>query len=146
VGVDLRDDWAAALEAAGFDRTRPTVWIAEGLLPYLPAEAEERLFDLLHPRCAPGSRIAFEHIPAANVAELAETFRTTEAGKQVGMDTNQLLSLEPRRDPGEWLAGQGWQVRSERAADLVHRFGASAPGEHASKLAKGAIVTADLPK
>ena len=39
VQVDLRDDWAAALTAAGFDPGQPTAWLAEGLLPYLPAEA-----------------------------------------------------------------------------------------------------------
>ena len=45
VGIDLRDDWPAALRAAGFDPTQPTAWIAEGLLVYLPPEAQDRLFD-----------------------------------------------------------------------------------------------------
>src|SRR6185312_7496555 len=35
VAVDLRDDWPAALIAAGFDPSQPTAWLAEGLLPYL---------------------------------------------------------------------------------------------------------------
>jgi methyltransferase (TIGR00027 family) len=35
VPVDLADDWPAALEAQAFSRTLPTVWLAEGLLPYL---------------------------------------------------------------------------------------------------------------
>jgi methyltransferase (TIGR00027 family) len=35
VGVDLRQDWPAALQCAGFDASLPTVWLAEGLLPYL---------------------------------------------------------------------------------------------------------------
>ena len=43
VPVDLRDDWPAALEAAGFDRTAPTAWLTEGLLPYLPPEAQDAL-------------------------------------------------------------------------------------------------------
>ena len=47
VQVDLRDDWAAALTAAGFDHSQPTAWLAEGLLPYLPAEAQDRLFEIL---------------------------------------------------------------------------------------------------
>jgi len=118
VGVDLRDDWPAALEAAGFDRARPSVWIAEGLLPYLPAQAEERLFDLMHPRCAPGSRIGVEHIPSADVAGLAGTFASAKAGEQMGLDRGDVLSTEPRRDPAGWLAGKGWQVSVERAADL----------------------------
>lgn len=38
VPVDLRDDWPAALAAAGFDRTQPTAWLAEGLLRTCPAK------------------------------------------------------------------------------------------------------------
>lgn len=36
VAVDLRDDWAAALQAAGFDSQAVTVWSTEGLLVSLP--------------------------------------------------------------------------------------------------------------
>jgi methyltransferase (TIGR00027 family) len=60
VPVDLRDDWPAALSAAGFDRTQPTGWLAEGLLPYLPAEAQDRLFEMLTELSAPGSQVAVE--------------------------------------------------------------------------------------
>jgi methyltransferase (TIGR00027 family) len=41
VAVDLRDDWPAALQAAGFDRAQPSAWSAEGLLGYLPPEAQD---------------------------------------------------------------------------------------------------------
>ena len=62
VPVDLRHDWPAALTAAGFDPRLPTAWLAEGLLPYLPADAERLLFERVHALSAPGSRIAVEHI------------------------------------------------------------------------------------
>src|SRR5699024_9029556 len=35
VAVDLRDDWPAALRAAGFDPDAPAAWSAEGLVVYL---------------------------------------------------------------------------------------------------------------
>ncbi len=35
IGIDLRDDWPAALRAGGFNVDQPTAWSAEGLLPYL---------------------------------------------------------------------------------------------------------------
>ena len=60
VPVDLRDDWPAALTAAGFDRTQPTAWLAEGLLPYLPSDAQDRLFEMVTALSAPGSQIAVE--------------------------------------------------------------------------------------
>ncbi|WP_459977593.1 class I SAM-dependent methyltransferase, partial [Mycobacterium avium] len=45
IPIDLRGDWPAALSAAGFDPAAPTAWLAEGLLIYLPPEAQDRLFD-----------------------------------------------------------------------------------------------------
>src|ERR1700744_602421 len=60
VPVDLRDDWPAALSAAGFDRTQPTAWLAEGLLPYLPSDAQDRLFEMFTALSAPGSQVAVE--------------------------------------------------------------------------------------
>ena len=37
VGIDLREDWPAALRAAGFDPAQPTAWLAEGvLIGFLP--------------------------------------------------------------------------------------------------------------
>ena len=44
VAADLRHDWPAALRAAGFDSDVPTAWLAEGLLPFLPGEAQESMF------------------------------------------------------------------------------------------------------
>ena len=67
VAIDLRQDWPAALTAAGFDPAAPTAWLAEGLLMYLPADAQDRLFEQITALSAPGSRIAVE--TAANHAD-----------------------------------------------------------------------------
>src|ERR1700749_446268 len=45
VAVDLRDDWPAALKAAGFDPKAPAAWSAEGLVVYLPPEGQDALFE-----------------------------------------------------------------------------------------------------
>src|SRR6476659_4658560 len=45
VPIDLRFNWPKALREAGFDPSMPTVWLAEGLLMYLPADAQDRLFE-----------------------------------------------------------------------------------------------------
>ena len=45
VPVDLRHDWPKALREAGFDPSEPTAWAAEGLLPYLPADGQDLLFE-----------------------------------------------------------------------------------------------------
>src|ERR1700754_4827217 len=64
VAVDLRDDWPAALEAGGFDPHQPSAWSAEGLLGYLPPDAQDRLLDTITELSAPGSRIATESGPS----------------------------------------------------------------------------------
>src|ERR1700731_953274 len=56
VAIDLRQDWPAALREAGFDPDRPTAWIAEGLLGYLPPDAQDRLLDNITALSAAGSR------------------------------------------------------------------------------------------
>lgn len=53
VAVDLRDDWATALQTAGFDPKVPAAWSAEGLLVYLPVEAQDALFDNITALSAP---------------------------------------------------------------------------------------------
>ncbi len=60
VPVDLRQDWPKALREAGFDPSEPTAWAAEGLLPYLPADAQDLLFERIHLHSARDSRIAVE--------------------------------------------------------------------------------------
>ncbi|MEE6178292.1 class I SAM-dependent methyltransferase [Mycobacterium sp. 050134] len=64
VAVDLRDDWPNALRDNFFDASTPTVWIAEGLLPYLPPDAQDRLLDNITSLSAPGSRLATETLRA----------------------------------------------------------------------------------
>ena len=63
VSIDLREDWPKALRDNGFDPTQPTSWSAEGLLIYLPSEAQDKLFDNITALSAPGSRLATEHVP-----------------------------------------------------------------------------------
>ena len=60
VPIDLRQDWPAALRDAGFDVTKPCAWTAEGLLPFLPAEAQDRLLANITALSVDGSRLASE--------------------------------------------------------------------------------------
>src|SRR5580693_7738134 len=61
VSIDLREDWPAALRRSGFDDAKPTAWSAEGLLMYLPPDAQDRLFDNITALSASGSRLATEY-------------------------------------------------------------------------------------
>ena len=55
VAVDLTGDWTGPLLDAGFDRARPSVWLIEGLLPYLDEAGVHALLQPLSSLAAPGS-------------------------------------------------------------------------------------------
>jgi methyltransferase (TIGR00027 family) len=109
VAIDLRNDWAGALRQAGFDPTAPTAWSAEGLLVYLPPEAQDRLFDDITALSAPGSRIATEHMDLAAIpADWAE--KLTERTKRLGSEINlaELFYTGERNSAADYLATHGW--------------------------------------
>ena len=110
VGIDLRDDWPTALRDNGFDTTVPTAWIAEGLLPYLPPEAQDRLVDNITALSAPGSRLATENITDMSVFtdERARAMRSTWRKHGLDIDVAELVWLGTRHPAGSsWLPPAG---------------------------------------
>ena len=111
VAIDLRDDWPSALKAAGLDAAQPTAWSAEGLLVYLPPDAQDRLFDNIVALSAPGSRIATEHLDLRNVpSDWAQ--KLTERSRRIGsnIDLAELFYTGERNTAAEYLAAHGWRV------------------------------------
>jgi methyltransferase (TIGR00027 family) len=111
VAIDLREDWPAALIDAGFDTSKPTAWSAEGLLVYLPPEAQDRLFDNVAALSAPGSRIACEHMDFRSIpADWAE--KLTERARRIGSKINlaELFYTGDRNSAGDYLGERGWRV------------------------------------
>lgn len=58
IPIDLRQDWPAALLDSGFDASKPTAWSAEGLVRYLPARAQDLLFERIDTLSPAGSWLA----------------------------------------------------------------------------------------
>jgi methyltransferase (TIGR00027 family) len=139
VPVDLRQDWPKALRDAGFDASEPTAWAAEGLLPYLPADGQDLLFERLHQHSARGSRVAVESFGAGffdpeylanrreRLREMREAAGTDEVEDIPG--TEDLWFIEDRTDVADWLTEHSWDVASFQAAELMTRFGRCSPGE-----------------
>jgi methyltransferase (TIGR00027 family) len=141
VPIDLRDDWPAALTAAGLDESTRTAWSVEGLLPYLPPDAQTLLFERIADLSAPGSRLVVDAYTAefygsagsAHMEDATSRIRSTftELDGQPGpaslLDRDQLLYNTERDDCGDWLARRGWDVTRVSALDTMRRFG-RAPG------------------
>jgi methyltransferase (TIGR00027 family) len=114
VPIDLRRDWPAALRQSGFDPTQPTAWIAEGLLAFLPADAQDRLFDELTALSAPGSRVATETFggpPDGDVAKVEESMRAfAQRWRDHGLDidVSDLWYHDDRNDVAKYLDSRGW--------------------------------------
>nr|WP_233629659.1 class I SAM-dependent methyltransferase [Amycolatopsis sp. WAC 04197] len=116
VAADLRADWPAALSAVGFDPALPTAWSAEGLLGYLPPEAQDDLLDRITELSAPGSRVATESRPNPRPGEEEETKerlnRMSERWREQSVDTDmaRLRYFGERNEAGPYLADRGWTL------------------------------------
>ena len=127
VPVDLRDDWVGALRAAGFDPERPSAFLAEGLLPFLPAEAEAELLHLVGTLAAPGSTVVVENF-ASVFAQLQTDPALPRFGRPFGVEMSGLVDVsQPRPHPAEALQRDGWVTETVRTADVAAQWGRPLP-------------------
>ncbi|WP_099021815.1 class I SAM-dependent methyltransferase [Mycolicibacterium palauense] len=129
VAIDLREDWPAALAAAGFDPAQPTAWLAEGLLIYLPPEAQDRLFDQITELSAPGSTVATEYAPGIREfdAERAREMSAPLRAQGLDIDMGALVYAGERSHVMEYLQAKGWRVTGVPRDELFQRFGRPIP-------------------
>jgi methyltransferase (TIGR00027 family) len=131
VGIDLREHWPAALRRSGFDATQPTAWSAEGLLMYLPPQAQDQLFDNITELSAPGSKLATEYHPdsGATMTQRAQEFndRWTKVGCDI--DLSGLFFDGERSNVVDYLTQRGWQVSSRPRRDLFGDYGLQFPDD-----------------
>jgi methyltransferase (TIGR00027 family) len=129
VAVDLRFDWPSALIAAGFDPSQPTAWSAEGLLGYLPPEAQDKLLDTITELSAIGSRVAVESTPGIDPADHEKAIeRMQEAAQRwrnhgFELDFADLIYLGDRNEASTYLADRGWQISWQSVKQLLRENG-----------------------
>ena len=147
IAIDLRQDWPAALKAAGLDTTAPTAWLAEGLLIYLPPEAQDRLFDNITALSAPGSTIATEFVPgiidfdADRVREMSGSFRD----HGVDVDMASLVYAGERNHVVDYLRSKGWDVEGVTRTELFKRHDIEVPApEHDDPLGEIIFISGRL--
>jgi methyltransferase (TIGR00027 family) len=131
VPVDLRHDWPQALRDAGFDASQPTAWLAEGLLPFLPASAQEALFASIDALSGSGSTVAVENfgVDQEKRNEAEERWAKLKAKREArGQDTSfnpfdLWFEDDGRPDCGQWFAAHGWTTQTVSARDEAERLG-----------------------
>jgi methyltransferase (TIGR00027 family) len=132
VAIDLRHDWPTALAEAGFDRSQPSAWIAEGLFGYLPPEAQDRLLDNISALSADGSRLATEAVPNILQVDLdraREMMRkATEKWRAHGLELEFAdLGYEgERNDVAAYLDKLGWRSVGTPMSQLLTDNGLAA--------------------
>jgi methyltransferase (TIGR00027 family) len=142
------------LRNAGFEPSAPTAWAAEGLLPYLPADAHDLLFERIHLLSARDSRIAVESFGAGffdreYLASRREQLRRLreEAGEDADAkvpDIADLWYIEDRTDVVEWLTEHCWDVTSVESIDLMTRYGRWTPDQADAVSPRTVFVEAHL--
>ena len=129
VAIDLRNDWPAALTEAGFDRSQPTAWSAEGLLGYLPPEAQDRLLDNISALSADGSRLATEAIPdmagvdQEQARELMRKAAENWRAHGFDLDFDELGYQGDRNDVAVYLDTLGWRSVGKPMSQLLEDHG-----------------------
>jgi methyltransferase (TIGR00027 family) len=110
VPIDLRHDWPSALRQAGFDTGRPAAWAAEGLIGFLPPEAQDRLLDNITDLSADGSQLVAEVFANTGVSGDALN-AASEKWRRNGLDIalGELGFPGERNDVATYLQQRGWQ-------------------------------------
>ena len=111
--MDLRDDWPGALRDNGFDDSQPTAWSAEGLLVYLPPDAQDLPFDDITARSASGSRLATEYHPdgAAALTDRSRIMARQWNEQGLNLDLSELVYQGGRKPVTDYLTGTAGRSR-----------------------------------
>src|ERR1700742_188598 len=131
VAIDLREDWPQALRDSGFDPTKPSAWIVEGLLIYLPVAAREQLFTGIDALASSGSHVAVEE----SAALPDEAFDAAVAGARAAGGERapraegddrlffQLIYNEQHDPAQQWFDKHGWTAFATPLAEYLRDVG-----------------------
>jgi O-methyltransferase involved in polyketide biosynthesis len=105
-------------------RRAPSAWSAEGLLGYLPPDAQDRLLDTITALSAPGSRIATESGPTrepGHEERIKDRMRTvSQRWRKHGLDLDmtELVYFGDRNEAAVYLSDHGWQMGGSTIREL----------------------------
>jgi len=119
VAIDLREDWPAALRASGFQDDEPSAWIAEGLLIYLPAAAQDQLFTGIDSMASPGSRFALEEGRPMEREAFKAKVEEAKTAEDMRGEWWQLIYNEQFAPAAQWFSAHGWATEATDLSDYL---------------------------
>jgi methyltransferase (TIGR00027 family) len=140
-----RDALGAALDSAGHDRSRPTTWIWEGVLPYLTHRQSDSTLAEIAACSAAGSRLVATYstrLPVPDAGRLALRILFGVARRSNPMAHERHVSAWQPEQMRELLAAPGWRVVSD-VDQLTLARGLAIPVRRPRTLANGRVVVAD---
>ncbi|MGZ4529573.1 MAG: class I SAM-dependent methyltransferase [Mycobacterium sp.] len=127
IPVDLREDWPGALLESGFIPAKPSAWLVEGLLVYLPAAAQGELFAGIDGLAARGSRVAVDDgKPFSD--ELYRAAREQERASDDGSQFFSLIYNEQHAPAIEWFTNHGWKGTAVGLSEYSRQIARPVPG------------------
>lgn len=144
IAVDLRDDWPQALLQSGFDPSRASAWLVEGLLVYLPAAAQGELFAGIDDLAAPGSHVAVDD----GKPFTDELFTAARDEERASADSAKFFTLiynEQHAPAIDWFTAHGWRGTEIELLDYCRQLSRPVPGpdsEAAPMFANISLVSA----
>ena len=143
IAVDLRADWPKALRDSGFDPSRPSAWVVEGLLVYLPATAERELFTGINELSAEGSHVAVD-----DGQPMSDELYREARERERAQGEHQFFSLiynERHAHAIEWFTAHGWHGSAIGLPEYTRRIARPLPdpdSEAAPMFASISLVSA----
>jgi methyltransferase (TIGR00027 family) len=148
VPIDLRADWPGALLRASFDPQRPTAWLAEGLLGYLPATVVEALFANVHRLSATGSWFAAEEVDS-DLRDRMDNPAFRDFQRRLGLNMDTLLPDDDRPNSDRpnadrWFRDHEWRVTANGRAQAANQYGRALSESAGDIVNKGTLLIARL--
>jgi len=150
IAIDLREDWPQALRDNGFNPAKPSAWIAEGLLIYLPAAVQEQLFSGIDGLAGPGSHVAIEEGAPMTPDEFKANLEEERSAIASGAEQRpffQLIYNEQHAPATDWFGKRGWTAVGTPLADYLREVGrpVPGPGTEGSAFLRNTLVSAVKP-
>jgi methyltransferase (TIGR00027 family) len=124
VQVDFEtEDWAGRLTDAGYDGSKPTLFVWCGVSMYIPKEAVAGVLRFVGSSSSPGTSIVFDHISREMAEGTADSAESLKGGRMVSRIGEPYRFGVSQGDTAEFVARFGLRLESDLGTrELARRY------------------------